>query len=160
MTFCKQTAWPLVEFVLLNTKIFALHSQCSPLLSLKTSNFLPVWPLFLHTHAYSVHKHTHKHTLPPAVIARVNMSIVWPAHQALIPECLQAAEGKELKVSVCEAFTHSRTQNTHTRTSLGYKTMATFTGSGMSGNSASWVHAGVCVFMNMLKHGDWRLEIT
>lgn len=28
------------------------------------------------------------------------MSIVRPARQALIPECLQAAERKELKVSV------------------------------------------------------------
>lgn len=28
------------------------------------------------------------------------MSIVRPARQALIPECLQAAESKELKVSV------------------------------------------------------------
>lgn len=43
-------------------------------------------------------------TLPPAVAARVNMPIVWPARQALIPEWLRAAEGKELKVSVCEAL--------------------------------------------------------
>lgn len=32
------------------------------------------------------------------------MPIVWPARQALIPEWLQAAEGKELKVSVCKAL--------------------------------------------------------
>ena len=52
--------------------------------------------LFAHTQA-----HTQAHTnTPPAVTARVNMSIVQPARQALIPECLQAAEGKELKVSV------------------------------------------------------------
>lgn len=61
--------------------------------------------LSLHTHARSVYTQT----LPPAVTARVNMSIVWPARQALIPEWLQAAEGKELKVSVCKALTRTYT---------------------------------------------------
>lgn len=37
------------------------------------------------------------------------MSIVWPARQALIPECLPAAEGKELKVSVCVKHSHTHT---------------------------------------------------
>lgn len=35
------------------------------------------------------------------------MSIVRPARQALIPECLQAAERKELKVCMCKSFTHT-----------------------------------------------------
>lgn len=72
---------------------------------------LAKWFLFffhLCTHTLTC-VHTNKPTILPAVTARVNMSIVWPAHQALIPECLQAAEGKELKVSVCKAFTLTHT---------------------------------------------------
>ena len=71
----------------------------------------------------------HAPTLPPAANASANMSIVWPARQVLIHEWLQAAEGKELKVSMCEAFTYTHTHtHTHTHRLPGCKTMATFYG--------------------------------
>lgn len=56
--------------------------------------------IFVSIHTCLQCVHTNTPTPPLAVAARLNMSIVQPARQALIPECLQAAEGKELKVSV------------------------------------------------------------
>ncbi len=85
--------------------------MCLLYLFLKLSYFLPVFPFLIfvavHTCFQCVHTHTHTPALPLAVTARVNLCIVWPACQALIPECLQAAEGKELKVSVCKGYSHT-----------------------------------------------------
>lgn len=128
-------------------------SQCRQVFSSSTSSYLRLsfFLICVSAHTCSQRVHMHTPTLPPAANASVNMSIVWPAHQVLIHERLQAAEGKELKVSVCEAFTY-------THRLPGCKTMATFYG--IRPEWQLWARHSprrLCVY----EHAQaWRLQIT